>query len=91
LGLGTIFNLSAHAKDRLDRTVLPIPEPQRPTYKELDVRNVKTPPHFEVRAPARAPNVVIVLIDDMGFGAASTFGGPIPTPTLDALAQNGLR
>jgi arylsulfatase len=35
--------------------------------------------------------VVIVLIDDMGFGAASTFGGPIPTPTLDALAQNGLR
>ena len=34
---------------------------------------------------------MIVLIDDIGFGAASTFGGPIPTPTLDRLAQDGLR
>jgi arylsulfatase len=75
----------------LDRTVLPIQEPKPPTYKELDVRNVKTPPHFAVKAPAGAPNVVIVLIDDLGFGATSTFGGPIPTPTLDRLAQNGLR
>jgi len=74
-----------------DRTVLPIPEPKRPVYKELDVRKVKLPPHFEVKAPAGAPNVVIVLIDDLGFGATSTFGGPIATPTLDGLAQNGLR
>jgi arylsulfatase len=77
--------------DTLDRTVLPIPEPKRPLYTELDARNVKTPPHFEVKAPAGAPNVVIVLIDDLGFGATSTFGGPIPTPTLDGLAKNGLR
>ena len=49
------------------------------------------PPRFEVKAPAGAPNVVIVLIDDMGFGATSTFGGPIPMPTLDRLAQSGLR
>jgi arylsulfatase len=74
-----------------DRTVLPIPEPKRPVYKELDVRNVKMPPSFTVKAPAGAPNVVIVLIDDLGFGATSAFGGPIATPTLDALAQNGLR
>ena len=45
----------------LDRTILPIPEPQRPTYTEVDVRNVKAPPRFEVKAPAGAPNVVIVL------------------------------
>jgi len=75
----------------LDRTSLPIQEPKRPTYKELDARNVKAPPRFEVKAPAGAPNVVIVLIDDIGFGGPSTFGGPIRTPTFDALAANGLR
>jgi arylsulfatase len=77
--------------DKLDRTVLPIREPKRPIYKDLDARKAKMPPHFEVKAPAGAPNVVIILIDDLGFGATSTFGGPIITPTLDALAQNGLR
>ncbi len=74
-----------------DRTVLPVQEPKRPVYKELDVRNAKMPPHFEVKAPAGAPNVVIILIDDLGFGAPETFGGPIPTPTLERLAQEGLR
>ena len=77
--------------DGLDRTVLPIPEPERPTYSELDARNVEAPPRFEVKPPEGAPNVVIVLIDDIGFGGPSTFGGPIRTPTLDALAQAGLR
>lgn len=42
-------------------------------------------------APAGAPNIVIVLTDDVGFGAASAFGGPIPTPVFDSLANNGLR
>jgi arylsulfatase len=74
-----------------DRTVLPIQEPKRPLYKELDVRNAKMPPHFEVKAPAGAPNVIIILIDDLGFGATTPFGGPIPTPTFERLAQNGLR
>ncbi|MDH4558743.1 arylsulfatase [Pseudomonas sp. BN417] len=77
--------------DKLDRTTLPIPEPKRPLYTELDVRKAKAPPQFQVKAPAGAPNVVIVLVDDLGFGATSTFGGPIPTPTLDRLAQSGLR
>ncbi len=81
----------ASAQEKLDRTVLPIQEPERPTYSELDVRNVETPPRFEVKAPENAPNVVIVLIDDIGFGGPSTFGGPIRTPTLDSLAANGLR
>ncbi len=82
---------SASAKDKLDRTSLPIPEPKRPTYSELDVRNVEPPPLFKVTAPKGAPNVVIVLIDDVGFGATTTFGGPIKTPTLDGLAAEGLR
>ena len=76
---------------KLDRTVLPIPEPKRPAYTELDARKVKAPARFDVKAPAGAPNVVIVLIDDLGFGVPSTFGGPVGMPTLDRLAQGGLR
>ena len=75
----------------LDRTVLPIHEPQPPTITELDARNAKAPPRFEVKAPKGAPNVVIVLIDDIGFGHSSAFGGPIHMPTLDKLAADGLR
>jgi len=74
-----------------DRTVLPIREPKRTTYTELDVRNAKAPDRFEVKAPAGAPNVVLILIDDMGFGVSEAFGGPVTTPTMDNLAENGLR
>ncbi len=81
----------AWAQQDLDRTVLPIPEPKRPAYTELDARNATPPPRFEAKAPAGAPNVVVVLIDDLGFGATSTFGGPVATPTLDRLARGGLR
>jgi arylsulfatase len=81
----------ARSQDLLNRTVLPIQEPPRPTYSELDARNVKPPLPFKVKAPQGAPNVVIVLIDDIGFGGSSTFGGPIRTPTFDQLAQGGLR
>ena len=48
----------------MDRTVLPIPEPRRQTYKELDARNAKAPARWDVKAPAGAPNVVVVLIDE---------------------------
>ncbi|WP_371280058.1 arylsulfatase [Dokdonella sp.] len=58
---------------------------------ELDVRHAEPPPRFEVKAPENAPNVVIVLVDDMGFGQPSTFGGAISMPTLDRLASGGLR
>jgi arylsulfatase len=91
--VAVLASLIAHAsaQEKLERTSLPIQEPARPTYSELDVRNVKPPPRFEVEAPENAPNVVIVLIDDIGFGGPSTFGGPIRTPTLDQLAAAGLR
>jgi len=77
--------------DGLDRTILPIKEPIRPTYKELDARKVTPPPRWEVKAPAGAPNVVVILIDDMGFGVSEAFGGPVTTPTMDNLAANGLK
>jgi arylsulfatase len=81
----------AAGAESLDRTILPIQEAARPLYKELNARNVALPPRFEVKAPDGAPNVVIVLIDDMGFGVPDSFGGPVAMPTLDRLAQNGLR
>ena len=74
-----------------DRTALPIPEPQLPHSTVFNVRNATPPPRFEVKAPAAAPNVLIVLIDDMGFGQSSAFGGPIHMPTVDRLAKSGLR
>jgi arylsulfatase A-like enzyme len=75
----------------LDRTVLPIPEPERAPITVLDVRDAKAPPRFEVKPPAGAPNVLIVLIDDMGFGQSSAFGGPVQMPNAERLAGNGLR
>ncbi len=74
-----------------DRTVLPIKAPPRPKYSELDVRNATPPPRFEVKAPEGAPNVIVILIDDMGFGTSEAFGGPIEMPTIGKLADNGLR
>jgi len=81
----------ASAPGTLDRSVLPVPDPVFPKITELDARNAEAPPPFSVKAPEGAPNVVIVLIDDIGFGAASQFGGAISTPTLDRLAADGLR
>jgi arylsulfatase len=89
--ISSLLPLSLVAQE-IDRAVLPIKEPKPQTYTELDARNAKPPPRFhEVKAPANAPNVVIVLLDDVGFAASSAFGGPINMPTLDELAANGLR
>ena len=75
----------------LDRTSLPIKEPKRQTYTELDARNATPPPRFDVKAPKGAPNVVVILIDDMGFGVSEAFGGPVTTPNMDKLAVNGIK
>src|SRR6185295_6444507 len=82
---------SAGSTDGLDRTVLPIKEPNYSFDTTLDARNAKAPPRFEVKAPAKAPNVVVVLIDDQGFGQSSAFGGPCYEPTLEKLAATGLK
>jgi arylsulfatase len=75
----------------IDRAVLPIKEPTYPAFTELDARNAKAPARFQVTAPEKAPNVVIVLIDDIGFGHSSAFGGPIHMPILEKMAANGLK
>lgn len=70
---------------------------QTPKGERFDgVINPSAPDSTPVRPsivypPAGAPNVVVVLLDDVGFGAASTFGGPVPTPALDRIADAGLR
>jgi len=75
----------------MDRTVLPIQPPNYEPITEMDARDATKPPMFEVKPPEGAPNVVIVLIDDIGFGATSPFGGAIETPTFERLANEGLR
>jgi len=80
-----------HAQSSPDRTVLPIKEPLRDTTGTLDVRNATAPPRFEVKAPEGAPNVLLVLIDDLGFAGTSAFGGPVPTPHFDRIAAGGLK
>ncbi|MDM0072740.1 sulfatase-like hydrolase/transferase, partial [Variovorax sp. J31P207] len=91
LSLAGIAAAQKASPGALERTVLPIVEPRRTPVTEVDVRNAKAPPRFEVKAPKGAPNVVIVLLDDMGFAHPSTFGGAIAMPTLDRLAAGGLR
>ncbi len=77
----------------IDRTRLPIPDTQYkyPGKVPLDARDAKFPPIKLLRPPEGAPNVVVILLDDIGFGAPSTFGGGVNMPTLDALAKQGLR
>ena len=89
LGLALIIvGTTVSAQEKLDRTVLPIAEPKRPTYSDLDARKAKPPARFEVKAPKGAPNVVIVLIDDIGFGGIgigpeTRFTGRISKITLE--------
>ena len=91
LVLGTACAATASAQTAPDRTTLPIPEPRYPNSTVLDVRNATPPPRFQVKAPAGAPNVVVILIDDMGFGVSEAYGGPVTTPTMNTLAENGLK
>jgi len=88
---GVFVASAAAAPHELDRSVLPIQPPVRPAITVMDARNATKPERFEIKAPEGAPNVVIVLIDDIGFGATETFGGGIATPTFERLANEGLR
>ena len=79
--------------DQMDRTVLPI---RRPPFQGVTNRTLGgSEPDWNfvapIPAPEGAPNVLLVMTDDAGFGNPSTFGGPISTPTLDRLAAEGLR
>ena len=78
---------------RIQRTVLPIPDQPRAGLITYDAKDPETkfPPITPLRPPEGAPNVLIVLIDDAGFGSSSAFGGPCNTPTAEALASGGLK
>jgi arylsulfatase len=73
-----------------DRTVLPLAEPTYPPITEIDVRKATPPPLFQVKAPTGAPNVIVILLDNLGFGATKPFGGVMNMPTLERLAKDGL-
>ncbi|MGE5697540.1 MAG: arylsulfatase [Candidatus Sericytochromatia bacterium] len=77
----------------LSRQTLPIPDTKHVGLTTYDAKdpNTKYPPITMLRPPAGAPNILIVLIDDVGFGASSAFGGPCRTPTAERLATNGLK
>ncbi len=79
--------------NELEREFLPIPDRPYQGLVTYDAKSPDTsfPPIEPLRPPANAPNVLIVLIDDCGFGASSAFGGPINTPTAERLAADGLR
>ena len=91
VALGSACAATAAAQAAPDRTVLPMHPPEIPKSRVLDARNATPPDRFEVKAPSGAPNVLIVLVDDFGFGQSSTFGGPISMPTAERLAARGLR
>jgi arylsulfatase A-like enzyme len=76
----------------LSRDILPIPDQAHVGLTTYDVRdpNTKYPPITPLRPPAGAPNLLIVLIDDVGFGASSAFDGPCHTPNFERLAKGGL-
>ncbi len=81
------------SSDALKRDVLPIPDEQFVGLTTYDAKdpNTKYPPIKPLRPPAGAPNVLIVLIDDAGFGSSSAFGGPCHTPNAEKLAGRGLK
>ena len=77
----------------VQRSILPIPEVKHVGLTTYDAKDpdTKFPPIRDVRPPEGAPNVIVILIDDCGFGATSAFGGPVSTPTAERLASGGLK
>jgi len=81
------------SRDPLQRSNLPIPDPQHVGVTTYDAKDpdTKFPPIERLLPPKGAPNVLVVLLDDVGFAASSVFGGPIHTPTAERLAKGGLK
>jgi arylsulfatase len=81
------------SEDKKHRSHLPIATPERTGLITYDARDpdTKFPPIEQLRPPKGAPNVLMILIDDAGFGSNSAFGGPCQTPNLEKLAAGGLK
>ena len=80
-------------QDKIQRSILPIPDSAYVGLTTYDAKDPETkfPAIEQLRPPSGSPNVLVILIDDVGFGASSAFGGPIATPAAEKLAQNGLK
>src|SRR5690349_13391306 len=89
----TLSEFSEEYNARLQRGMLPIPHVPQQSLMTYDARDpdTKYPPIVPFRPPEGAPNVLIVLIDDAGFGSTSAFGGPCYTPNIEKLARGGLK
>src|SRR3954454_16586487 len=85
--------MSAPNQRSTAREILPVPDITPPGLVTYDAKDPDTsfPPIEELRPPAGAPNVLVVLIDDAGFGSSSAFGGPCATPNAERLAAGGLK
>jgi arylsulfatase A-like enzyme len=81
------------SRNDVNRSNLPIPDIQHPGLITYDAKdpNTRFPPIRDVRPPKGAPNVLVILIDDVGYGATSAFGGPCQTPNIEKLAKGGLK
>ena len=79
--------------DQIARDVLPIADPEVEGELPFDAKDPEAvfAPIVPIRPPAGAPNVLVILLDDVGFGAASAFGGPCHTPVAERLAAGGLK
>ena len=86
LSLCALFTLTTGAEEVL-------PKPEQPFAGKIARTAKESTPDFPkgIEAPKGAPNVLLILTDDVGFGASSVFGGPIQTPTFQRLADSGLR
>src|ERR1700704_5853256 len=80
-------------EDKKHRSHLPIATPGRTGYVAYDAKDpdTKFPPIEQLRPPKGAPNVLVILIDDAGYGSSSAFGGPCQTPNAEKLAAGGLK
>jgi arylsulfatase A-like enzyme len=85
--------IAAPVQDQVRRDILPIPDGKHVGLTTYDAKDSDTtyPPITALRPPMGAPNVLIVMLDDVGFGGSSAYGGPCNTPTAERLAAGGLK
>src|SRR5437773_800793 len=81
------------ADETVERSILPIPDVPHVGLTTYDAKDpdTKYPPIRDLRPPESSPNVLIILVDDVGFAASSAFGGPCQTPNAEQLAADGLK